>query len=146
MADAKRVLGPRDGTTYDWANDTVRILSPQTLTSGRVTVVEDSLKPGFRLDRHHHREMTEIFHILDGEVVFEFDDETVTATAGTTVNVSAGEHHAVSCADGARLLTIFTPGGFDSYLAEIAEMVTASRDDPEAMTALGERYDIWPDA
>ena len=50
-------------------------------------MVEDIIKPGFGLPRHHHWTMVEIFHILDGEGTFIFDDETVVVTPGMTLTV-----------------------------------------------------------
>lgn len=146
MTDDHRVVASGAGELYDWANDTVRIKTPAELTGSSVTVVEDTLKPGFLLARHHHKTMTEIFYIIDGEVSFAFDDETVLATPGTTVNIRPGVHHEVTSADGARMITVFTPGGFDAYLSAVADLVAAGTDNEAALTALGHRYDIWPDA
>lgn len=41
------------------------------------------------------------------------------------------------------MITIFTPGGFDHYLAELAGMSPEQYADAELMETLGERYDIW---
>ena len=140
-----QVVGPGEGPDYDWSQDHVTVKTPVALTDGRVTVVEDTLKPGFHLPRHYHRSMVEIFYVLDGEVTFAFDDAVVVATPGTTVNVLHGVRHEVTCEAGGRLLTVFTPGGFDRYLAELAGLSEAQRADADFMVALGNRYDIWPD-
>lgn len=131
------------GVNYEWANDHIYVKTPANLTQGRVTVVEDTLKPGFELPRHHHRQMVEIFYILEGSVTFEFDDGSVDVTPGITVNVEAGVWHRVSSQGGARLLTIFTPGGFDDYLDELASLGPGELEDAELMTELAERYDTW---
>lgn len=117
--------------------------TPMELTDGRVSVVEDVLKPGFHLPAHRHRSMVEIFYILDGDVTFAFEDETVIATPGTTVTVPANTRHEVTCPDGGRLVTIFTPGGFERYLAELADLNREQLDDADFVRELGERYDIW---
>ena len=69
---APHVVPSGGGSDYDWAQDHVFVKSPLELTQGRVTVVEDRLKAGFHLGRHHHRKVVEIFHVLDGEVRFVF--------------------------------------------------------------------------
>ena len=140
-----QVVGPREGPDYDWSQDHVSVKTPVAMTDGRVTVVEDTLKPGFHLARHYHRSMVEIFYILDGEVTFAFDDAVVVATPGTTVNVLHGVRHEVTCEAGGRLLTVFTPGGFDRYLAELGGLSEAQLADADLVVALGNRYDIWPD-
>ena len=90
--------------------------------------------------------MAEIFYILEGEVTFAFEDEMVIATPGTTVTVPANVRHEVTCARGGRLVTIFTPGGFERYLAELATLTPVQLDDAEFIRELGERYDIWQES
>ncbi len=141
----QHVVGAGEGPNYDYSQDQVTVKTPLELTDGRVTVVEDTLKPGFHLPRHHHRSMVEIFYILEGEVTFEFPDETIVAMPGTTVTVPPDTRHAVTCPAGGRLITIFTPGGFDRYLAELAELTATQLADADLVRQLGERYDIWPE-
>ena len=141
----QQVVAAGHGPDYDWSQDHISVKTPMELTDGRVSVVEDVLKPGFHLPAHRHRSMVEIFYILEGEVTFAFEDETVIATPGTTVTVPPNLRHEVTCPGGGRLVTIFTPGGFDHYLAELAALSPAQLDDPDGIRRLGERYDIWPD-
>ena len=139
----QQILLPGDGKSYEWSKDHVRIKASVDLTDGRLTLVEDTLKPGFALARHHHRKMTEIFYILEGRVEFAFDDERIDARAGTVVNVPSKVWHEVKSPQGARLLTIFSPGGFDRYLEELVALTEAQYADAAFMRALSERYDIF---
>jgi quercetin dioxygenase-like cupin family protein len=139
----QQILAAGQGKDYDWAKDHVYVKTTVELTGGRVTVVEDALKAGFHLARHHHRSMVEIFYILEGSIRFAFDDEVVLATPGMTLNIPPNVWHDVSSEGGGKLLTVFTPGGFDSYLSEIAAMAKDQLDDAALMTRLAERYDIW---
>ena len=139
----QHVVAAGAGPDYDWSQDHISVKTPMEMTDGRVTVVEDVLKPGFHLPAHRHRSMVEIFYVLEGDVTFAFEDETVIATPGTTVTVPANLRHEATCLGGGRLVTIFAPGGFDHYLAELAALTPAQFDDPAFMQELGERYDIW---
>lgn len=139
------VVRAGEGPNYDWSQDHVTVKTPLELTAGRVAVVEDTLKPGFHLARHYHRSMVEIFYILDGLVTFDFDDAVVVATPGMTLNVLPEVRHEVTCEAGGKLQTVFTPGGFDRYLAELAGLSGAQLADADLVEALGNRYDIWPD-
>ena len=143
MAESMTVVSAGAGLDYDWANDHLFVKAPMDLTDGRVTLVEDILKPGFDLARHHHRRMVEIFYILEGAVTFELDDRSVLATPGMTVTVPPGAWHHVTCPAGGRLLTIFSPGGFEQYLALLAVMSPADLADATMMERLSQRYDIW---
>jgi mannose-6-phosphate isomerase-like protein (cupin superfamily) len=139
----QQVVLPGQGKSYDWAQDHVLVKSSVDLSDGRMTLVEDRLKPGFFLARHHHRKMIEVFYVLEGAVEFVFDDEAVVALPGTTLNVPPGVWHEVRSGEGARLLTIFSPGGFDRYLEELVVLTEAQYGDAAFMRDLSERFDIF---
>src|SRR5579871_2481639 len=103
------IVLPGEGKNYAWSKDHVFVKSALELSEGRLTLVEDHLKPGFHLARHHHRKMIEVFYVLDGAVEFVFDDEKVVATTGTVLNVPPRVWHEVTSTAGAKLLTIFSP-------------------------------------
>lgn len=139
----QQVIGPGGGPSYDWANDHIFVKTTSDHAEGRVAVVEDTLKPGFLLARHYHKRMTEVFYILEGEVVFDFEDGSIVATAGTTINIPPNVTHEVTSKDGARLITVFSPGGFDRYLDDMAQLTEAQLADTELMRTLAEKYDTW---
>src|SRR5581483_9831440 len=124
------------GPDYDWSNDHMYVKTGQDMTGGRLTMVEDSLKPGFHLARHHHKIMTEIFYILEGEIAFTFDDETVLGRPAMTITIPPNVWHEVTCEQGGKLITIFTPGGFDRYLQELASLSRDQFADEVLQTAL----------
>jgi mannose-6-phosphate isomerase-like protein (cupin superfamily) len=139
----QRILRPGEGKSYDWSRDHVVVKSTLELSDGRLTLVEDRLKPGFFLARHHHKKMIEIFYVLEGVVEFAFDDEKVEATVGTVLNVPPAVWHEVRSPGGAKLLTIFSPGGFDRYLEELVVLTEGQYADAAFMKGLSERYDIF---
>jgi mannose-6-phosphate isomerase-like protein (cupin superfamily) len=139
----KEIVLPGQGKSYDWAKDHVYVKSRLDLSEGRLTLVEDRLKPGFFLARHHHKKMIEVFYVLEGMVEFTFDDETVAATQGTTLNVPPNVWHEVRSPEGAKLLTIFSPGGFDRYLEELVALTEGQYGDAAFMRGLSEKYDIF---
>jgi quercetin dioxygenase-like cupin family protein len=139
----QQVVEAGGGREYDWANDHMYVKTESAYACGQVTLVEDTLKPGFHLVRHYHSTMTEIFYILEGEVRFTFDDEQIVAVPGTTITVPPNVSHEVLSDEGARLLTVFSPGGFDRYLEELAALTPEQKADAELMQALAERYDTW---
>jgi mannose-6-phosphate isomerase-like protein (cupin superfamily) len=141
----QEIILPGQGKNYDWSKDHVFVKSSLDLSGGRLTLVEDLLKPGFLLARHHHKKMIEIFYILEGAVEFAFDDETILATPGTTLNVPPEVWHEVRSPQGAKLLTIFSPGGFDKYLEELVALTEGQYADAQFMKHLSERYDIFED-
>ena len=143
MKTRQQVIESGGGPSYDWANDHICVKTTCDHADGRVTVVEDRLKPGFHLARHYHKKMTEIFYLLDGQVIFHFADQTVVASRGMTINIPPSVTHEVMSENGARLITVFSPGGFDRYLAEMAAMTEAQFADAALMRKLAEQYDTW---
>jgi quercetin dioxygenase-like cupin family protein len=143
MSLKQQVIESGGGPSYDWSNDHIRVKTTCDHAEGRVTMVEDTLKPGFCLACHYHKKMTEIFYILGGEVTFKFEDETVVATRGMTINIPPNVIHEVTSEKGARLLTVFSPGGFDKYLEEMAAMTAEQFADAALMKKLSEQYDTW---
>jgi quercetin dioxygenase-like cupin family protein len=141
----EQIIPAGEGRDYDWGSDHIYVKTTADMTEGRVTIVEDTLKPGFDLARHYHKKMIEIFYILDGEVAFAFDDtpEPVIALPGMTINVPPYVWHHVTSKKGAKLITVFSPGGFDKYLSEMEPMTAAQFADKDFMTALSEKYDSW---
>ena len=115
-------------------------------TQQQLSLVEDRLKPGFKLARHHHKRMTEVFYILEGEVAFKFDDETLTLRAGDTLTVPPGVWHAAECARGGKMLTIFKDGNFDGYLEKLSQLTAADFQNAKLMQAIAEEYDIFEEA
>jgi quercetin dioxygenase-like cupin family protein len=139
----QQIIPNGDGKDYDWSKDHIFVKTTLDFSDGRVTVVEDTLKPGFHLARHYHKQMTEIFYVLAGEVTFAFDDETVIAVPGTTINIPPKVWHDVKCEQGGKLITIFSPGGFDVYLQALAVLTPEQSADAAFQTALAEKYDTW---
>jgi quercetin dioxygenase-like cupin family protein len=137
------IIQPGEGTEYEWSSDHIFVKTIGNLTDGRVSMVEDTMKPGFHLGRHHHKQMTEIFYILEGELTMIFDDETVVASAGTTINIPPNVWHEAKSENGAKMLSIFSPAGFEDYLAQMKTMTDEQFADEAFMQTLNEKYDIW---
>jgi mannose-6-phosphate isomerase-like protein (cupin superfamily) len=139
----QEVVEAAGGRDYDWGSDHIYVKTAADRTGGRVTVVEDTLKPGFHLAPHYHKQTMEVFYVLDGEMTFAFDAETVAATRGMTVNIPPNVVHEVRSERGGKLITIFSPGGFDRYLERLASLSAAQSEDAAFMRSLAEEYDTW---
>lgn len=133
------------GRNYNYSQDHCFIKLSSADTNRELSIVEDTLKPGFFLRRHHHKRMTEVFYVLEGEIEFIFDDETVLAKPGDTVTVPPNVWHAARCERGGKMLTIFTNGAFDSYLERLSTMTDAQFQDEALMQPLAEEFDIYGD-
>ncbi len=139
----QEIIPPGKGIEYEWSSDHIFVKTIGRFSERRVSMVEDTLKPGFHLGRHHHKKMTEIFYVLEGEVTLIFDNETIVAAAGTTVNVPPNIWHEAKSENGARMLSVFSPAGFEDYLAHMKTLSDERFADEAFMQALNQKFDIW---
>jgi len=131
------------GKDYDYSQDHCFVKLASNETDGHLCFVEDQLKPGFRLGRHHHKIMTEVFYVLEGEVAFEFDDETLTTGPGDSLTVPPNVWHAAECKNGGRMLTVFLKGRFDEYLERLNSMSAQDFENAELMQQINAEFDIY---
>lgn len=132
------------GRNYNWAKDHTFVKVSTSETGGAFTLMEDNLKPEFALGLHLHRQHTETFYILEGEINFYIDGDWLVATPGACIHIPPGVPHAVDLPQGgtARMLMIFQPSGFDQYLEALANMSERELADERLTEDLAVKYDI----
>ena len=118
---SKYIIRKGEGENYDYSQDHCFIKVSSRDTNGELCLIEDTLKPGFHLKRHHHKIMTEVFYMLVGEMEFVFDDETIILKAGDTIKVPPNVWHEAKCVEGGKMLTIFKNGEFDIFFRATLE-------------------------
>ena len=92
-------------------------------SDGVVSVVDNTVPahwPGPYLHRH---DFDEAFYVLEGELVFQVEDELITRRAGELAFAPRGVAHTLANhSDGrARYLLVCTPAGFERYFARMNE-------------------------
>jgi mannose-6-phosphate isomerase-like protein (cupin superfamily) len=90
--------------------------------SDGVSVLEHRALHGDSPPLHVHRNEDEIFHILEGEMLFRVADRDVHAQAGDTLLAPKGIPHTyrIDSAGGARWLTIIRGGDFEGLVRSFA--------------------------
>ena len=141
--DQKEVIKNGEGENYNYSQDHCFVKLSSQNTNGELCFVEDTLKPGFHLGRHHHKIMTEVFYVLEGEVELIFDDETIIMRPGDTVTVPPNVWHAATCKEGGKMLTIFKNGQFDLYLKRLSQMSDEDFANAELMKTTSAEFDIY---
>ncbi|MEZ4740789.1 MAG: cupin domain-containing protein [Flavobacteriales bacterium] len=132
-----------EGENYNYAQDHCFIKLSSRATNGELCLIEDTLKPGFHLPRHHHKVMTEVFYMLEGEMELIFDDGTAILKVGDTITVAPQVWHEAKCTAGGKMLTIFKNGAFDVFLKELSTMTAEQFADADLMRSVSEKYDIY---
>lgn len=139
----KEIIRRGDGENYNYSQDHCFIKLSSKKTNGELSMVEDTLKPGFYLKRHHHKIMTEVFYILEGEVELIFDDESILSKPGDTITVHPNIWHSAKCEKGGKMLTIFKNGQFDLYLEKLSTMTDSEFADADLMKSISAEFDIY---
>jgi quercetin dioxygenase-like cupin family protein len=139
----KEIIRNGEGDNYNYSQDHCFIKLSSHKTNKELCFVEDTIKPGFYLARHHHKIMTEVFYILEGEVELIFDDEVIVAKPGDTITVPPNVWHAAKCEKGGKMLSIFKNGQFDLYLEKLATCSDEDFANEELMKSISAEYDIY---
>ncbi|KOY52650.1 cupin domain-containing protein [Polaribacter dokdonensis] len=131
------------GENYNYSQDHCYIKVSSRDTNGKLCIIEDTLKPGFHLARHHHKIMTEVFYMLEGEMELIFDDETILLREGDTITVPPNVWHEALCKDGGKMLTIFKDGKFDLFLETLSKLSNEDFQNIDLIKSISEKYDIY---
>ncbi len=140
---SKQYIKNGEGENYNYSQDHCYIKLSSRDTNGELCLIEDTLKPGFHLKRHHHKIMTEVFYMLVGELELVFDDETIILGEGDTISVPPNVWHEAKCETGGKMLTIFKNGQFDIFLVQLSTMSEEDFSNQELMKSISAKFDIY---
>lgn len=140
--DRQQFLG---GGLHTW-----KLLAEQT--DGAFFLFEDAMGPGKCTPLHQHPEADEMTYVLEGEIVLHIDGAETRLGPGSVAYVPRGVQHAfLVVSDGARLLTMQTPGIGQAFYRGASEPTTddvseavdlgrlqaSAKDNPRGITILG---------
>lgn len=138
-----QLIRANTGRNYDYSQDHCFVKVSSVDTNGELSMVEDVIKPGFKLPRHHHKIMTETFYMISGAIDLIFDDETITLSPGDTLTIPPNVWHAAESKNGGKMLTIFKNGQFDLYLERLSQMSDEDFSNAEMMKSINKEFDIY---
>jgi len=107
----------------------VRFIASGESTSGAQAVVEVTEMPGYKTAWHQHNNCEEVFYVLEGVLTIKLVDKTYTLPAGSYVFIPRGTPHGQGnfTKNPVRLLTTFTPGGFDQFFRDRVELFKTTK-------------------
>jgi quercetin dioxygenase-like cupin family protein len=95
-------------------------------TDGRLSLVLQELAQGDEFPKHRHHWEDEAIYVLDGEIAAYIGDRWRQVAAGAAAIVPRGTDHAIVARTArARLLTVYTPAGFEGYYRDLGETTGA---------------------
>jgi len=99
---------------------------------------------------HWHRQTSEFFYVLDGQLQLTIGSRTMIATPGEAVHIPPGVVHAFANPHlgPVRFLVQVSPGGFEDYFRGLVHIASESVQwpptDRSRIDALASQYDTFP--
>jgi quercetin dioxygenase-like cupin family protein len=102
----------------------IKFIVTSEQTGGRYNVVELTEQPGYKTAWHQHDGAEESFYVLEGTLTIQLVDKTYELPTGSFVLIPRGTPHGQGNfgKTPVRLLTGFTPGGFDAFFRDRVEL------------------------
>jgi quercetin dioxygenase-like cupin family protein len=132
-----------EGETTSLFGDTYAIKASGDETGGTLAVIEADLAPhsgGTPL--HVNTLEDENYYVIEGTLTFRLDERTLEAPAGTFVHIPKGLVHTHWNATAApvKLLAFPAPSGFETFFADLAELMASMPPGPPDMGRMAEIY------
>lgn len=128
-------------TVHHWNGTRYQTILGTADTGGAVSITYGEAGPFNGPPAHVHDNEDEIFIVLDGEMIFEVAGARFSRGPMGTAFVPRGTPHSfMTGANGARCLTVLTPGGFEGFFAEMARGRFRMPEDLAAVAAIAARY------
>ncbi|MDO1451773.1 cupin domain-containing protein [Rhodocytophaga aerolata] len=141
-----------EGQSLSVAGNSYRILISGEQTGGNYAVIDMLVPPGGGPGPHAHKDMQEMFYVVEGEIEFKMEGGGYRAQKGSLINIPLGGavHSFKNTTDQiAHLLCTVVPAGLDSFFKEIGKPVEAgvflpppslSAEELEKLKALAQKY------
>lgn len=115
-------------------------------TDGQLSMTEESVPPGMTVKPHRHLQALEIFYMIEGQLEFSVDDERITAGVGDFLLVAKGQAHAFANRTDrpARLLALWSPGGFEHFYEAVFAATAAGKLDDTTFVRLWREHGTEP--
>jgi quercetin dioxygenase-like cupin family protein len=143
-----RVIGSADGRAGRLGSIGVRFMIDGDATAGSFALVEHPMPPrALAAPLHRHSREDEYSFVLEGRVGALLGDEVVYGVAGDLILKPRGQWHTFWNAgdEGARILEVISPAGFERYFEDMIELVRAGSPDPAALGEVAERHGLEVD-
>lgn len=118
------------GQSLSVVGDTYRILISGEQTNGKYAVIDMLVPPNGGPGPHSHKDIQEMFYVVEGEIHFKMEGGSYIAKEGSFVNIPmGGAVHSFKNNTNkvAHLLCTVVPAGLDSFFQEIGEPVETGK-------------------
>ena len=102
----------------------IKFIATSDDTNSAYAVVELTEMPGYKTAWHQHNNCEEAFYVVEGVLTIKLIDKVYELPAGSYILIPRGTPHGQGnfTKSPVRLLTTFTPGGFDLFFRDRVEL------------------------
>jgi quercetin dioxygenase-like cupin family protein len=139
-----KILPPGSGQAINVIGDNMLIRLTGEDTGGAFTLLEQTNVPGFGIPMHVHKNEDELFHIIEGSIAFTVGDQSLVASASTTVFLPRDLPHAwkvVGDIPVKNLVHVF-PAGAEQMWQELSALPPGEPPDMEQVVAICARFGV----
>lgn len=138
---------PGEGENHEMGGSRLSLKATEAEAGGAFFLSETTVEPGFAgPPLHIHRELTDMFYVLEGTLTFQVGEETIEGPPGTFVCAPPGTAHTFSnpSSEPVRFLNFNVPGGFERYMRDLVDawQRAGGPPDPAELGAIASRYDF----
>ena len=140
-----KLVGPGDGAEGFLGSIGVRFIIDGSEADQRFSLVEHPMSPrALAAPMHRHSREDEYSFVLEGRMGALLGDDVVEAGPGDLVHKPRNQWHTFWNAgdEPCRILEIISPAGFERFFAELDAMGGVAGADPDAVSALSQRYGL----
>jgi len=145
--ESRAFVTTREEAPSYWLVDSLwSVLATAESTGGALTVLDQIMPRRSGPPPHVHDRLHEYFYLLEGQINFQIGDAVKAARAGSMLSIPAGTVHGFAVvSETARVLNLYTPGGFTeqiSYLGTPATELRLPRED-EQLAATSDQQNAY---
>lgn len=136
-----KILKQGEGEQLRVLVDNITVKVDKSETGGLFTVVETNNEPDAGVPPHYHTNEDEFFYVVEGEVEFMVNGETIIARDGDSVYGPRNIPHAYRFLKQTKMLVTIVPGGFEEMFREVHNM--ADQSNLDAVVATFNKYGVF---
>jgi quercetin dioxygenase-like cupin family protein len=148
VSDGPKVVGPRDGEFVDLGGLGIRFMIGGEDTAGQFALVEHPLEPrALAAPMHRHTNEDEYSYVLEGRMGAKLGEDVVFGEPGDLIFKPRGQWHTFwnAADEGARILELISPAGFERYFEEMIEVLRTGPPDPAVLGGIAKRHGLEVD-
>jgi mannose-6-phosphate isomerase-like protein (cupin superfamily) len=131
-----KIVEPNKGRHIAVAGDINTIVASKEDTGGTYSFIEAKVFPGGGPAPHIQTREHEGFYVIEGQITFKVDNQTIEAKPGTFVNVPPNVLHSFKneTNEVAKLIIILSPPGLEQLFVEVGLEVSDINIEPQPFT------------